>query len=189
GQLLPRADMKIGDTVLGLASSGVHSNGYSLVRKVIETSGITLSAPAPFDRSRSLAQALLTPTRRYVKSCLAAIRETGGLKALAHITGGGFPDNIPRVLNDTLAIELDLTRVPVLPVFKWMAETGRIAEAEMLRTFNCGVGMIAMVDPAKADAVAAVLTREGEKVMTLGKVTSRASGAPGVTFTGHLDLR
>ncbi|MGZ3411437.1 MAG: phosphoribosylformylglycinamidine cyclo-ligase, partial [Xanthobacteraceae bacterium] len=128
GQLLPRADMKIGDTVLGLASSGVHSNGYSLVRKVIETSGIALSAPAPFDRSRSLAQALLTPTRLYVKSCLAAIRETGGLKALAHITGGGFPDNIPRVLNDTLAIELDLTRVPVLPVFKWMAEMGRIAE-------------------------------------------------------------
>jgi phosphoribosylformylglycinamidine cyclo-ligase len=123
-----------------------------------------------------------------VKSCLAAIRETGGVKAFAHITGGGFPDNIPRILTNTLAIQVDLTRVPVLPVFKWLAQAGRIAEAEMLRTFNCGIGLIAVVEPAKADAVAAVLARHGERVVTLGGVTPRAAGAPGVSFTGRLDL-
>jgi phosphoribosylformylglycinamidine cyclo-ligase len=188
GTLLPRGDLKVGDVVLGLASSGVHSNGYSLVRKVVEASGLALDAAAPFDRAKSLGEALLTPTRLYVKSCLAAIRETNAVKALAHITGGGFPDNIPRVLTDTLAIQLDLSRVPVLPVFKWLAQTGRIAEAEMLRTFNCGIGMIAVVEPAKADAVTAVLTRHGDKVVAFGSVTARAPGAPGVTFTGHLDL-
>jgi phosphoribosylformylglycinamidine cyclo-ligase len=188
GTLLPRGDLKVGDVVLGLASSGVHSNGYSLVRKVVETSGIALDRAAPFDAKRSLGEALLIPTRLYVKSCLAAIRETGGLKALAHITGGGFPDNIPRVLTDALAIHLDLSRVPVLPVFKWLAKTGRIAETEMLRTFNCGTGMIAVVEPAKADAVAAVLAREGESVVTLGSVGARNAGAPGVTFSGRLDL-
>jgi phosphoribosylformylglycinamidine cyclo-ligase len=186
GTLLPRADIAPGDIVLGLASSGVHSNGYSLVRKVVEKSGIALGAPAPFDQTMTLGEALLTPTRIYVKSLLAAIRETRGVKALAHITGGGFPDNIPRVLPDTLAIQIDLAQVPVLPVFKWMAQVGQIAEAEMLRTFNCGIGMIVVVAPAEADAITAVLSRHGEKVAALGTVGARAADAPGVSFTGHL---
>jgi phosphoribosylformylglycinamidine cyclo-ligase len=160
--LLPRSDIAAGDVIIGIASSGVHSNGYSLVRRVVEKSGVAYDAPAPFDGARSLGEALLTPTRIYVRSCLAALRETKGLKALAHITGGGFPDNIPRVLPKGLVAALDLARVPVLPVFRWLAAQGGIAEHEMLRTFNCGVGMVAVVEAARADAVMAVLAREGE---------------------------
>src|SRR6185369_10999727 len=114
GTLLPRGDIAVGDTVIGIASSGVHSNGYSLVRKVVEHSGLALSAPAPFDPARSLGEALLTPTRLYVKSCLAAIRETGAVKALAHITGVGFPDNIPRVLPPGIGARIELGCVQVL---------------------------------------------------------------------------
>ncbi len=186
--LLPRADIAAGDTVLGLASSGIHSNGYSLARRVVEIAGLGWNAPAPFDTSRTLGEALLTPTRIYVKSCLAALRQTKALKGLAHITGGGFPDNIPRVLPDGLGMTLDLARVPVLPVFKWLAKTSNIAEPEMLRTFNCGIGMVAIVDAAGADAVADVLTRAGETVVRLGRVTTAAKDAPRVAYTGRLDL-
>ena len=187
GDLLPR-DVAAGDAVLGIASSGVHSNGYSLARKVVEKSGLGWDAPAPFDRARPLGQALLEPTRIYVKSCLAAIRETKAVKALAHITGGGFPDNIPRALPDTLGVAIDLAAVPVLPVFKWMAATGGIAEAEMARTFNCGIGMVVVAEPGKADAVAAELKRMGETVVWLGEVVRPADGAPRVAYRGHLDL-
>ena len=186
--LLPRADIGAGDVVLGLASSGVHSNGYSLARRVVEKSGLRWDVPAPFDKTRTLGEALLTPTRIYVKSCLAAMRETKALKGLAHITGGGFPDNIPRVLPDGAGVALDLARVPVLPVFKWLAATGGIAEPEMLRTFNCGVGMIAIVDAAGADAITDVLARAGETVVRLGKVTAAAAGALRVAYSGRLDL-
>ena len=186
--LLPRADIGAGDVVLGLASSGVHSNGYSLARRVVEKSGLRWDVPAPFDKTRTLGEALLTPTRIYVKSCLAAMRETKALKGLAHITGGGFPDNIPRVLPDGAGVALDLERVPVLPVFKWLAATGGIAEPEMLRTFNCGVGMIAIVDAAGADAITDVLARAGETVVRLGKVTAAAAGALRVAYSGRLDL-
>jgi phosphoribosylformylglycinamidine cyclo-ligase len=184
GALLPRPDIAAGDVVLGLASSGIHSNGYSLVRKAVDKSGLAWSAPAPFDPSRSLGEALLTPTRIYVASCLAAIRNTGAVKALAHITGGGFPDNIPRVLPKGFGVTLDLARVPVLPAFKWLAAVGAIAQPEMLRTFNCGIGMIAVVEPAKADAVAAELTRAGESVVRLGEVTRDSA----VAYAGRLDL-
>jgi len=187
GALLPRRDIAAGDAVIGIASSGMHSNGYSLLRKVVERSGLSWDAPAPFEPARSLGEAVLTPTRIYVKSCLAAIRETGAVKALAHITGGGFPDNIPRVLPDGFAVALDLKRVPVLPVFKWLARTGGIAEAEMLRTFNCGIGMIAVVPAAQAEAVIAVLQREGETALRLGEVV-RGDGAARVTYSGPLDL-
>jgi phosphoribosylformylglycinamidine cyclo-ligase len=129
---------------------------------------------------------VLTPTRIYVKSCLAAIRETKAVKALAHITGGGFPDNIPRVLPDGLNVTVDLAKVPVLPVFKWLAKTGDIAEREMLRTFNCGLGMIAVVNASKADAVIAVLQREGETAMRVGEVTK--GGGERVVYSGKLDL-
>jgi phosphoribosylformylglycinamidine cyclo-ligase len=186
--ILPRADIAADDVVLGISSSGVHSNGFSLVRRVVERSGLAFDAPAPFDAARSLGEALLTPTRIYVKSCLAAIRETNSIKALAHITGGGFPDNIPRVLPDGLGIHLDLARVPVLPVFRWLADVGSIAQADMLRTFNCGIGMIAVVEPAKAETVIATLTRHGEQVIRLGTVVPLHGDNPRVTYSGQLNL-
>jgi phosphoribosylformylglycinamidine cyclo-ligase len=186
--LLPRGDVAAGDAVLGIASSGVHSNGYSLVRRVVETSGLAWDAAAPFDAARTLGEALLTPTRIYVKSCLAAIRETKAVKALAHITGGGFPDNIPRVLPEGLGVDIDLARVPVLPVFRWLAKVGGIAEPEMLRTFNCGIGMIAVVEAKGAAAVVAALTRSGERVVELGTVVTLTDGNPRVRYGGHLDL-
>jgi phosphoribosylformylglycinamidine cyclo-ligase len=188
GTLLPRDDVAPGDLVIGLASSGVHSNGYSLVRKVVAISGLAFESPAPFAPGLSLAEALLTPTRIYVASCLAAIRTTGAVKALAHITGGGFPDNIPRVLPKGLGVRLDLARVPVQPVFKWLAKTGGIGEAEMLRTFNCGIGMVAVVAPADADAVISAFANAGETVVRLGEVTSTTAGVPAVTYSGALDL-
>jgi phosphoribosylformylglycinamidine cyclo-ligase len=188
GELLPKGDVAEGDVILGLASSGVHSNGYSLVRKIVEISGLGWEAIAPFEPSKSLAEALLEPTKIYVKPLLKAIRETGAIKALAHITGGGFPENIPRVLPKTLAAEIDLAAIPVKPVFRWLAATGGVAEREMLRTFNCGIGMIAVVSAAQADAVAAALTAEGETVVTLGRMIARAEGAPGVAYKGNLSL-
>ncbi len=185
--LLPRADVKAGDIVLGLASSGLHSNGFTLIRKVVERSGLGWHAPAPFERGRTLGDVILTPTRLYVKSCLAAIRETGAVKALAHITGGGFTDNIPRALPKNLGATIDLDRVPVQPVFKWIAEVGQIAVPEMLRTLNCGIGMVAVVEPAKADAVAAVFSRAGEKVVRFGELVP-AAGEERVVYRGRLDL-
>jgi len=187
GMLLPRGDVAVGDVVLGLKSSGVHSNGFSLVRKVASHAGLKWEAPPPFDAAKSLGEAVLEPTRIYVKSCLAAIRETKAVKALAHITGGGFPDNIPRVLPKGLGVTIDLARVPVLPVFQWLARTGNVAQDEMLRTFNCGIGMVLVAAPKDAHAIAAVLQREGESVVELGEVTAAASG-PQVRYSGSLDL-
>jgi phosphoribosylformylglycinamidine cyclo-ligase len=188
GAILPRDDIRAGDVILGIASSGVHSNGYSLVRKVVAKSKLKWSAPAPFEKKKRLGAAVLTPTRIYVKSCLAAIRETKAIKALAHITGGGFPDNIPRVLPKNLGARIDIGRIPVPPVFRWLAETGGIAEKEMLRTFNCGIGMIAVVEPHAAAKVATVLKRQGERVMPLGEVVAVRKGKPRVTYTGLLGL-
>ncbi|WP_319798968.1 phosphoribosylformylglycinamidine cyclo-ligase [Nitrobacter sp.] len=187
GTLLPRPDIAAGDAVIGLASSGLHSNGYSLVRKILEISGLGLAAPAPFAPVTTLGGALLTPTRLYVKSCLRAIRETGAVKGLAHITGGGFTDNIPRVLPKHLGVRIDLAQMTVLPVFKWLAQQGGIAELELLRTFNCGVGMIAIVRREAVDEVADVLTQAGERVALLGEVTV-ASGDSRVAYDNHLDL-
>jgi phosphoribosylformylglycinamidine cyclo-ligase len=184
GELLPRPDVKPGDALIGLASSGVHSNGFSLVRKVVEKSGLKWDAPAPFASGQSLGEAVLTPTRLYVKSCLAAIRQTKAVKALCHITGGGFPDNIPRVLPDGMGAQIDLTKIPVLPVFKWLAREGGIAQNEMLRTFNCGIGMIAVVAAADADRVTAAFKQTGETVVAIGAIT--ASG--GVSYNGSLGL-
>src|SRR5437588_3309717 len=156
--LLPRADVTGGDVVIGLLSSGVHSNGYSLVRKVVAASGLAWDARAPFNDACTLGEALLTPTRIYVKSVLAAIRNTKAVKALAHITGGGFPDNIPRVLPKGFGVEIELARVAAPRVFKWLAATGGVAEHEMLRTFNCGIGMMVVAERGRADAVAAAFT-------------------------------
>ncbi|HUI14718.1 MAG TPA: phosphoribosylformylglycinamidine cyclo-ligase [Xanthobacteraceae bacterium] len=184
--LLPRADIMPGDVIVGLAATGVHSNGYSLVRRVAADAGLSWDSPAPFENSRSLGEALLTPTRLYVRSCLATIRATKAVKALAHITGGGFTENIPRVLPPGLAVTLELPRVPVLPVFKWLAKAGGIGEAEMLRTFNCGIGMIAVLDRAGADAASDCFAKNGETVVRLGEVVARDGSA--VDFRGHLDL-
>jgi phosphoribosylformylglycinamidine cyclo-ligase len=187
GTLLPRADIAVGDAVIGLASSGVHSNGFSLVRRIVEMSGLGFDAPAPFSPVMTLGGTLLTPTRLYVKSCLRAIRETGAVKGLAHITGGGFTDNIPRVLPKHLGVGIDLARLPVLSVFKWLAEQGGIAEFELLRTFNCGIGMIAIVEPDAIDKVMDIFTEAGESVVLLGEVIP-AAGEHRVVYNGHLDL-
>src|SRR4030081_3758102 len=187
GTLLPRPDIAAGDAVIGLASSGVHSNGIALVGKIVEQSGLRFDAPAPFSPVMTLGGALLAPTRLYVKSCLRAIRETGAVKGLAHITGGGFTDNIPRVLPKHLGVGIDLARLPVLPVFKWLAEQGGIAELELLRTFNCGIGMIAIVKSDAIEQVTEVFTASGESVVLLGEVIP-AAGEHRVVYSGHLDL-
>jgi len=184
--VLPRSDIKAGDVVIGLASSGAHANGFSLVRRVAAGAGLSWNDPAPFDRARNLGEALLTPTRLYVRSCLSAIRTTKAVKALAHITGGGFTENIPRVLPAGLTASLQLDRVPVLPVFKWLAAVGDVGEEEMLRTFNCGIGMVAVLDRNGADAASECFTRSGETVVRLGEIVATADGA--VQFHGRLDL-
>jgi phosphoribosylformylglycinamidine cyclo-ligase len=186
-QVLPRG-VAAGDVVLGLASSGLHSNGFSLARKAAEISGVRFDAPCAFAPGMTLGEAMLVPTRIYVRSCLAAIREGGGVKALAHITGGGFTENIPRALPDGIAVRIDLPSVPVLPVFKWLAKAGGIAELEMLRTFNCGIGMVAVVGSDKADALTSVLRREGEQVVRLGEVVAAQPNSPRVIYDGRLDL-
>src|SRR5256885_1609150 len=151
--ILPRS-VAAGDVLLGLSSSGLHSNGYSLARKIAGMSGLAWGAPCPFAPVITLGDAMLAPTRIYIRSCLAAIRESNNaVKALAHITGGGFTENIPRVLPDGLNVRIDLGAVPFSSLFRWLAATGGVAEAEMLRTFNCGVGMILVVAAERADAV------------------------------------
>jgi phosphoribosylformylglycinamidine cyclo-ligase len=187
GTLLPRADIAAGDVVIGLASSGLHSNGFSLARKIVELSGLGFDAKAPFSPVMTLGAALLTPTRLYVKSCLRAIRETRAVKGLAHITGGGFTDNIPRVLPRHLGVGIDLPELPVLPVFKWLAAQGGIAELELLRTFNCGIGMVAIVEPDAVEKVTGILVEGGETVVVLGKVIP-GEGDQRVVYNGHLDL-
>ena len=187
GTLLPHKDIGPGDAVIGLASSGVHSNGFSLVRKVVEKSGVTFDAPAPFAPVMTLGGALLAPTKLYVKSCLAAIRQTGAVKGLAHITGGGFTDNIPRVLPKHLGIRINLAAVPVLPVFKWLAAEGNIAELELLRTFNCGIGMVAIVKRDQLVEVMDVFAQNGERVVDLGEVVE-TQGDERVIYDGHLNL-
>jgi phosphoribosylformylglycinamidine cyclo-ligase len=174
------AGVMAGDVLLGIASDGVHSNGYSFVRKVVERSGLAWDAPAPFAQT-SLGAALLTPTRLYVKSALAAVR-SGGVHALAHITGGGLTENLPRVLPDGLGATIDLGAWALPPVFRWLSETAGMSEPELLKTFNCGIGMIAVVAEGHADAIAATLQAAGETVMRIGHVAP----GQGVTYRGAL---
>jgi len=186
GQLLPTDDIVEGDVILGLASSGLHSNGFSLARRIVEISGLGWGDKAPFDGYRTLGEALLVPTRIYVRSVLAAIRSTHGIKALAHITGGGFPENIPRVLPKDFAAELDLDAIAVPAVFSWLAKTGGVAPEEMMRTFNCGIGMVMVVAAGQAAQVAAVLSQEGETVTTIGRMLPRRDA--GVVYRGRIGL-
>ena len=186
GALLPRAGLKSGDAVIGLPSSGVHSNGFSLVRRIVAGTGLKWDAPAPFAPGKSLAEALLTPTRLYVKPLLAALKACPGILALAHVTGGGFPDNLPRVLPDHLAVDLDLGALAPPPVFGWLATVGGVASSEMLRTFNCGIGMVVYASQdSEAEAMAA-LEREGLGPRLVGRLMQRDAAA--VVARGELKL-
>ena len=185
GNLLPHEDIAPGDLLIGVASSGVHSNGFSLVRKIVRDTGLSWLDAAPFDPGRSLGQALIEPTRIYVKPALAA-HKTGKVKAFAHITGGGLPGNVPRVLPEGLGIDIDLGAIASQPVFHWLAKAGNIGQDEMLRTFNCGVGFVAVVAPHDATAVDAFFKAEGERAFPIGMVERRNAGDPIVTYAGKL---
>lgn len=180
GSDLP-AGVQAGDVLLGLASNGVHSNGYSFVRKVVELSGLGWEAPCPFAADTTLGAALLAPTRLYVKQALAAIR-AGGVHGLAHITGGGLTENPPRVLPEGLACEIDLGAWQLPPVFRWLATQANMAEPELLKTFNCGIGMILVVAEDRAADLGSLLEQAGETVSTLGRVVE----GQGVIYKGKL---
>jgi len=182
--ILPSNDLAEGDVILGLTSSGVHSNGFSLVRKIIQLQGLDWSSPAPFDPAKTLGEALLEPTRIYVKPLLAAIRETGSIKAMAHITGGGFTENIPRVLPKGIGARLDLTNLVPPAVFGWLSQAGGIEQSEMLRTFNCGVGMVLVTSRETANAVRSVLEAHDETVIHMGELVSDETGS--VSYEGTI---
>ena len=169
-----------GDVLIGLASSGVHSNGYSLVRKVVELSGLDWDADAPWG-GKALGKALLAPTRLYVRSCLAAIK-AGGVHGLAHITGGGLSENLPRVLPEGLGATVDLDAWTPAPVFQWLSEAGGVEQAEMLRAFNSGIGMVLVVAADRAEDLIVGLRHDGETAVRIGAVTS----GDGVTVKGSL---
>lgn len=186
--VLPRKDIEAGDVLIGMASSGVHSNGFSLVRRVVvEKSGLNWGDKAPFKPSLSLGEALLVPTRIYAKPVLTALRKTNSIKALAHITGGGLPENLPRILPGALAVEIDLSAICVQPVFDWLASTGNIARDEMLRTFNCGVGMTIIAPEESAEGIITTLNKHGENAFPIGTIKIRKSDKP-VDFSGKLNL-
>ena len=187
GQLLPRPDIAAGDVLIGLPSSGVHSNGYSLVRRLVEQAGLNWDTAAPFQPDTTLAAALLEPTRIYVKPLLAAIRQTGRIKALAHITGGGLLENIPRVLPDGLAAQIDLSRWRMPPVFGWLRAQSGLDTTEMTRTFNCGIGMALIVEQGGVDTVLDSLREAGEPGIVIGEVAT-GQGATEVTISGQMDV-
>jgi len=181
GRMLTGLNVGDGDIVLGIASSGLHSNGFSLVRRIVADAGLSYEDEAPFAPGLALGRALLVPTRIYVRSMLAAVRRDL-IKALAHITGGGFIENIPRVLPREFGVALDVGQWPVPPVFAWLARQGGVTPDEMVRTFNCGIGMVAVVAVAQADAVVALLRSQGEAVYRIGTVRRVRPGMPRVTI-------
>ncbi|PZO84830.1 MAG: phosphoribosylformylglycinamidine cyclo-ligase [Micavibrio aeruginosavorus] len=174
-EILTGGNIRAGDVVLGLGSSGVHSNGYSLVRKLFAQSGLGYDSPAQFESGKTMGDALLAPTKIYVKPMLKAIK-SGGVNGMAHITGGGLSENIPRVLPADTAVRLDAALWTRPAIFGWLAKTGSMDAADMARTFNCGIGMAVIVEAGKADAIAALLRSEGEDVFTIGKVEARGGG-------------
>ncbi len=167
-QILPR-NVTAGDIIIGLASDGLHSNGFSLVRHIIEKQQVNLGGAS----NKQLAASLLKPTRLYVKPCLAAIRN-GGVNALVHVTGGGITENTPRVLPDNVSAEINLKSWSLPGIFQWLQKEGNISLPEMLRTFNCGIGMIMVVNPKKADDVINILKKEGETIYTIGQIVEQA---------------
>jgi phosphoribosylformylglycinamidine cyclo-ligase len=180
--LLTGKSVAVDDIVLGLASSGLHANGFSLVRHIVDLSDTDLSHPAPFNDDISLGAALLEPTRIYVRSCLSAIA-AGGLHALAHITGGGLIENLPRVLPQHLAAKIDQTCWQRLSVFEWIAREGGVAELEMLRTFNCGIGMAVVAAADSVNKIEDALTQAGETVYRIGHIVPRDNG-PAILMDG-----
>ena len=183
--ILPKTDrMKAGDAVIGVASSGVHSNGYSLVRRVVADAGLSYDAAAPFAREKDLGEALLAPTVLYVKSALATIR-AGGTHGLAHITGGGITENLPRALPARLDAEIDLAAWTPPAVFGWLAKSAGIEEREMLRTFNCGIGLVAIVAPDKVDGAVAAFAAHGQDAKLIGRLID---GEAKVVYRGKLKL-
>jgi phosphoribosylformylglycinamidine cyclo-ligase len=185
GAVLPRsADMRAGDVVIGVASSGVHSNGYSLVRRLVSDNALAFDAPASFDPRTSLGEALLEPTRLYVTGALAALPH---VKGFAHITGGGVTDNLPRALPEGLDAEIDLGAWTPPPVFGWLSRAGGIASDEMLRTFNCGIGMVAIAAPEHAEACVSAFAGAGDKARPIGTLAS-GDGEPRVRYRGALAL-
>jgi phosphoribosylformylglycinamidine cyclo-ligase len=187
GHVLPRtSEMVPGDVLIGVASSGVHSNGYSLVRKLVEKSGLAWDAEAPFAPGVRLGEALLAPTRLYVKSALEALR-VGGVKGFAHITGGGITENLPRALPAGLDAEVNLDSWTPLPVFGWLAKQGGVTPEEMLRTFNCGIGLVAVVSEKCSGHVIEAFQQSGDKAMRLGHLVA-GSGEAKVVYRGALKL-
>lgn len=175
-QGLPRKeDMKVGDVVLGVASSGCHSNGFSLIQKIVQRSGLKYTDTAPWDSNTTIGISLLTPTRIYVKSLLATI-DKNLVKGAAHITGGGLVENVPRCLPEHLTAELDAGAWSVPGVFGWLKRTGGVEKEEMARVFNMGVGMVVVVAEEDAQATTEVLEGGGEKVMRIGKLVRRGDG-------------
>jgi len=170
-EMLPRhADMAAGDVLIGMASSGPHSNGYSLIRKIVERSGLSWDDPSPFSEGQTLGEALITPTKLYVKSVLPLIKD-GLVTGLAHITGGGLTENTPRMLPKTLSFDIDMSSFPRPAVFTWLQDTGGVAEAEMQRAFNCGIGMVLAVKPEKMTDVLERLETAGEQAWVIGQLT------------------
>ncbi len=190
GGILPQDNIAQGDVLIGLTSSGVHSNGFSLVRKVVENSGLSMLDKPSFGTERTLGEALLTPTRIYVKSLLSVIKQTqGSLKALAHITGGGLTENLPRVLPDNLMANIDLNALGVPDVFSWLAKEGGIEPLEMLRTFNCGVGMVLVVSKDSQEAVMNILQQQDEQPFVLGHLSEKQQpDQDSVHYSGALSL-
>lgn len=184
-QLLPAADIQEGDVLLGLASSGLHSNGFSFVRHLIRKKGLDYSTPAPFFPGKTLGEILLTPTRIYVPSLLP-LAKARLIKGLAHITGGGLLENIPRILPSSLAAFIDCSTWPQLPVFQWLAEASHIKTKEMLRTFNCGIGMVMVVAKDKKQQVLTSLKAQGETAYEIGTLISRKKGPVEFTHTEAL---
>ena len=185
GRLLPRG-VSEGDAIFGLPSSGLHSNGFSLVRRIVERAGLAWDDPAPFAQGLSLAEALLTPTRIYVKTLLLALQGTDAIRALAHITGGGLPENLPRVVPKHLGARIDLGAVAVPSVFGWLASEGSVPHEDLLRTFNCGIGMAVVVDGAAEAEVERLFTSLDAPLVRLG--TIEATGPNRITFEGRLAL-
>ena len=181
GQSLPDR-VSAGDALIGVASTGLHSNGFSLVRRIVEQSGLAWDAPCPWEEG-TLGKALLTPTEIYVKGAMASLK-TGGLNGLAHITGGGLTENLPRVLPDGLAAAVDLSAWSLPPAFQWLADEGNLELSELLKTFNCGIGLVAVAETSKADAVADAFTRAGHETRQIGNVEE----GEGVVYRGSLGV-
>ncbi len=187
GALLTGADIVIGDVVLGLASDGFHSNGFSLIRRLVADHGLAWTDAAPFAAGATLGEALLRPTRIYVAGCLRAAR-AGHLKGLAHITGGGLLENIPRVIPAGLGVTLEAGAWPLPASVAWVAGLGHIAPDELARTFNCGIGMAAIVAPDRASEAKAVLAEAGETVHEIGRVAALGAGGARVVIEGIEEL-